>query len=169
MRYCHPISGGSVVRQMKRALGFLLALAFAAAASAQAYKWVDKDGKVRYGDTPPPGVKATPLRGAPTPPAAPAPSADAKKDAGAKKDEKPLSPEAAFRKRQQEKQEAEQKAQKEAADAAKKRENCDNAQLNLRTLESGQRVTTANAAGERVYLEDDQRAQATQRARASVA
>src|SRR5215212_9322384 len=110
MRYCHPISGGSVVRQMKRALGFVLALAFAAGASAQAYKWVDKDGKVRYGDTPPPGVKATPLRGGHTArSAAPAPSAESKKDAGAKKDEKPLTPEAAFRKRQQEKQEADDK------------------------------------------------------------
>jgi hypothetical protein len=167
MRYCHPISGGSVVRQMKKALGFVLALAFAAAASAQAYKWVDKDGKVRYGDTPPPGVKATPLRGAPPPPA-PAPSADAKKDPGAKDKEKPLTPEAAFRKRQQEQQEAEQKAQKEAADAAAKRANCESSQQVLRTLQSGQRVTRTDASGERIYLEDAEREQAIQRAQGSV-
>jgi len=35
------------------ALG-LVALLFAAAASAQLYRWVDKDGKVHYTDTPPP-------------------------------------------------------------------------------------------------------------------
>ena len=37
------------------ALG-LVAFLFAAAASAQMYRWVDKDGKVHYTDTPPPGA-----------------------------------------------------------------------------------------------------------------
>jgi len=37
------------------ALG-LVALLFAAAASAQMYRWVDKDGKVHYTDTPPPAA-----------------------------------------------------------------------------------------------------------------
>ena len=33
--------------------------------SRSSIKWVDQDGKrVQYGDTPPPGAKATPLRGA---------------------------------------------------------------------------------------------------------
>ena len=152
----------------------LFALALATSAAAQAYKWVDKDGKVRYGDTPPPGVKATPLKGAsPAPaPARPAPSADAKKDAAkdvaGKKDEKPLTPEAAFRKRQQEREEAEKKAEKERADAATKRQNCDSAQLNLRTLQSGQRVTVTDASGERAYMDDAQRQQAIARAQASV-
>ena len=155
---------------MRRILLMLFALAVATTAAAQAYKWVDKDGKVRYGDTPPPGVKATPMRtpsGATPPP--PAASTDpAKKDGTAKKDEKPLTPEAAFRKRQQERAEAETKAQKEAADAATKRQNCDSAQLNLRTLQSGQRVTVTDASGERAYMDDSQRQQAIQRAQASV-
>src|SRR3954471_13167483 len=92
--------GRSVNRPMKRFLAFLVALAFSGVAAAQAYKWVDKDGKVRYGDTPPPGVKATPLR-TPSGPRPPAPSTAGaeKKDGAAKKDEKPLTPEAAFRKR----------------------------------------------------------------------
>jgi len=34
----------------------LVALLFAAAASAQLYRWVDKDGKVHYTDTPPPAA-----------------------------------------------------------------------------------------------------------------
>ncbi len=45
-----------------RVLVCAMSLAFAAGAAAQAYRWVDKDGKVRYGDTPPPGVKASPLK-----------------------------------------------------------------------------------------------------------
>jgi glutaredoxin len=36
------------------ALGAIASLFFAAAASAQLYRWVDKDGKVHYTDTPPP-------------------------------------------------------------------------------------------------------------------
>ena len=154
---------------MKRTVLMLFACALATTAAAQAYKWVDKDGKVRYGDTPPPGVKATPMRtpSGPTPPPAPA-SADAAKKDGAKKDEKPLTPEAAFRKRQQERDEADQKAQKEAAEAVKKRQNCENAQQVLRTLQSGQRVTRTDASGERVYLEDSERDAAIQRAQGSV-
>ena len=52
---------------MKRLFAaFLMLLACSGLALAQQYKWVDADGKVRYGDVPPPGVKATPLR--PPPP-----------------------------------------------------------------------------------------------------
>ena len=149
---------------MKRILAVLAALAFAAAASAQTYKWVDKDGKVRYGDTPPPGVKATPIRG-PSGPAAQPPAADSKK--GASKD-KPLSPEAAFRKRQDEQKQAEEKAGKERAEADARRHNCEMARANLRQLESGQRISTTNAAGERVFIEDNERAAQTQRAQKAV-
>lgn len=40
-------------KPVRAALG-VVALLFAAAASAQLYRWVDKDGKVHYSDTPPP-------------------------------------------------------------------------------------------------------------------
>ena len=49
-------------------------------AHAQAYRWVDKDGKVRYGDTPPPGVKAAPMKGISGNPAPPPPPAPGSKD-----------------------------------------------------------------------------------------
>ena len=117
---------------MKRSLMFACAMGFAAAALAQQYKWVDKDGKVRYGDTPPAGVKATPLK---PPPAAPqAPAAAAGKDA-----QKPLSPEAAYRKRQEEKQALEQKTARESSDAETKRVNCEQSKSMLRTLQTGPR------------------------------
>lgn len=146
---------------MKRALLFLVVLGFAAGASAQQFRWIDKDGRVQYGDTPPPGVKATRLK---PPPAgsAPAPAA------AGKKDEKPLSPEAAYRKRQQEREEAEKKAAQEAKDAEAKRVNCTAAQAQVRQIQSGQRITSTNAAGERVYIDDAQRAQELERAQRGV-
>lgn len=155
-------------------LGWIIAaaaLAVSATASAGVYKWVDKDGKVRYGDTPPPGVKATPLR---TPKGPPPPSAEAKKDpaakdAAAKKDDKPLTPEQAFQKRQKERAEAEQKAEKERAEADAKRENCASARSQLNTIQSGQRMTTTNAAGERSFMDEEQRARALQQAQKAVA
>src|SRR5438067_2416935 len=87
--------------------------------------------------------------------AAPAAAPEAKKDAAGK--DKPLTHEQAFQKRQQERAQADQKAAQERAEAQEKRANCDSAQANLRQLQSGQRLTTVNAAGERIYLDDEQR------------
>ena len=168
---------------MKRLIVIAASLAFSASAAAQMYKWKDKDGHTRYGDVPPPGANATPMRGtsrnapyaAPTPDDAKADAkADAKPDAkpDAKteaKNEKALTPEQAFRKRQQERAAADEKAQQERQRAEAKRSNCDTAQTQLRVLQSGQRVSTVNAAGERVYIDDDQRAAEMTRAQKAVA
>jgi predicted lipid-binding transport protein (Tim44 family) len=138
---------------MKRTLLFLVVMGFVASVSAQQYRWVDKDGRVQYGDTPPPGVKATRLKppsGGST--AAPSSSA-AKKDAG-----KALSPEAAFQKRQKEAKEQDEKAARERAEADVRKANCDAAQAALRQIQSGQRIATMNSAGERVFLDDSARA-----------
>lgn len=141
-------------------LGF--ALGFGSAASAQQFRWVDKDGRVQYGDTPPPGVKATRLKPPPGG-SAPAPAAAAKKDA-----QKPLSPEAAFQKRQKDAKEDEDKAAKERAEAGVRRSNCEAAQAALRQIQSGQRMMTMNAAGERVFLDDAARAREEERAQKAV-
>ncbi len=148
---------------MNKALLVIATLCFAAAASAQQYKWVDKDGKVRYGDVPPPGVNATRLK-APPPSSSPAPAAAAKKDAGGKA----LSPEEAYRQRQEAaRKDAEKQAQ---ADQEKSlnQENCSRARESLAALESGQRISRTDAKGERYYLEDAQIAQETAKARESV-
>jgi len=154
---------------MKRLILLVAALAFSTGAAAQTYKWKDANGRTRYGDTPPPGVDATPLRGAPAsgyaPP--PAPAGDAKNDKGEKAD-KPLTPEQAFEKRQKERAEADQKAAQERAQAEAKRQNCEVAQTQLRLLQSGQRVSTINAAGEKVFLDDEQRGAEMARAQKSV-
>ncbi|HWM45007.1 MAG TPA: DUF4124 domain-containing protein [Burkholderiales bacterium] len=141
----------------------LLALTFffAAAASAQQYKWVDQDGKVRYGDVPPPGANATRLK----PPTAGTPGApaEAKKDGG-----KPLTPEQAFRKRQDDAQKEQQNQAKADQEAQARRENCARAQEALRSFESGQRIARTDAKGERYFLEDAQVAQETAKARQAV-
>lgn len=45
-------------RSLLSVVAFLLAALFAASAAAQAYRWVDKDGKVHYSQTPPPPAEA---------------------------------------------------------------------------------------------------------------
>jgi len=147
---------------MKRTLLFILAMGIATGVAAQQFRWVDKDGRVQYGDTPPPGVKATRLK-PPPPGTAPAPSAAAKKDG-----EKALSPDAAFRKRQQEREAAEKKSAQASADADMKRQNCESAQAQVRSIQSGQRISTVDKTGERVYLDDAQVAGELARAREAV-
>lgn len=151
---------------MKRLLLLAVASAFVTAAWAQQYKWTDKDGRTQYGDNPPPGVKATRIKGPAGPAPAPSAPSSGSKDVG--KDGKPLSPEAAFRKRQQDQAEAEKKDAEKQQQAAVKQKNCESAQASLRQLESGQRIGQVNAQGERVFMEDDQRAKATQNAQKAV-
>ena len=152
-----------------RVLVCALSLALAGGAAAQAFRWVDNDGKVRYGDTPPPGVKATPLNlpqggGASVVPAAPDTAAkDAKKG--------PLTPaeqEKEYRKRQADAQKSREKEDKEQRDAAAKQENCARARETLAALESGQRIVRTLPDGERYYLEDSQREAEVAQARQSV-
>jgi hypothetical protein len=149
---------------MTKTLLLVFILGFAAAASAQQYKWVDQDGKVRYGDVPPPGVKATRLKPPATGSASSAPASGAQKDSGAKA----LSPEAAFRKRQEDAEKERMKEAKAEQDKAENAENCARAQEALRALESGQRISRTDPKGERYYLEDAQIAQETAKARESV-
>jgi hypothetical protein len=141
---------------MKRTFLLLVVMGFAGAAFAQQFRWVDKDGRVQYGDTPPPGVKATRLKPPPGG-SAPAPASAAKKDA-----QKPLSPEAAFQKRQKEAKEEEDKSEKERADADAPR------QLRGRpgwvaTDSGGQRIDY-QCGRQRVFLDDAARAREEERA-----
>jgi len=153
---------------MKRTLFFALAMAFAAASFAQQYKWVDKDGKTQYGDIPPPGVKATRLKGSAAPTGAPAAeSKAAAKDAkaAAKGPLTPAEQEAEFRRRQLEAQKSRDKDEKTAQERETRRANCANAQDHVRFLESGQRISRTDAKGERYFVDDDQRAAELAKAR----
>ena len=149
---------------MHKAIILSVTCLFAAAVHAQQYKWVDQDGKVRYGDVPPPGVNATRLK-APTGGSATAP---AETSAAAKKDAKPLTPEEAFRKRQEDAAKDRDKQAQAEQQAQAKRQNCTQARDALRVLESGDRIQRTDAKGERYYLEDAEIARETARARQAV-
>ncbi|HEY2336064.1 MAG TPA: DUF4124 domain-containing protein [Burkholderiales bacterium] len=151
---------------MKRLSALLLvlltALGVGFAASAQQYKWVDQNGRTQYGDNPPPGVKATPLRAPAAASSAPATSQSGGKPATAAEQD------AAFRKRQEDSAKAADKATQTAGDASQKKEQCARSQEYLRGLESGQRIAVTDKNGERAYLDDDQRASETLKARQMV-
>jgi hypothetical protein len=154
------------------------ALAFACGlAQAQAYRWVDKDGKVRYGDFPPPGTKATPMK-APAGGSAPAPAAS--KDAAGKdgaapaKDAKkgpitPVEQEQAYRERQIKAKEDKEKADKEKAESDQYKQACASAQEGLRGYERGGRISSINAQGETVLMEDAERESRMAQMRKSIA
>lgn len=147
---------------MLRILTFALLLAFASGAAAQLYRWVDKDGRVRYTDTPPPaGVQGRTLQ-APASTSAPASPGEGKPAPSVSEQEQ------AFRQRQLEAQKAAEKAALAQKEAEAKRQNCARAQEYLRTLESGQRVTRTNAQGEREFIDDAARARETTSARQAV-
>lgn len=144
---------------------FLAVLAFAGAAHAQ-YRWVDKDGKTRYGDTPPPGVKATRL-GAPASGSAPA-AAPAGAAANAKKGPMTAAErEQDYRKRQELTRKEQEKSEKGEKVAAEKAENCTRAREAKVALDSG-RVARINAAGERFFLDEAQIAQEQAKAQQAI-
>jgi hypothetical protein len=155
---------------MNRLLGFALAMGLCFAAAAQQYRWVDLDGRVQYGDTPPPGVKATRMRGgaaAPVAPAAPA-AAGAEGKPAAKGPLSPAEQEAAFRQRQQETQKQQETDAQAARDAAQKKDQCARAQDYLRSLEGGQRIARTDSKGERYFLDEAQTAQELATARQGI-
>ena len=76
--------------------------------------------------------------------------------------------EADFKKRQVEAAEREAEEKKKAAEAAAKKQNCERARAQLRSLQSGGRVTQTNAKGEREYMNDAQIAQGIESEKKSV-
>jgi hypothetical protein len=143
---------------MNKCLLLIALLVAAAGASAQQYRWTDQKGRVQYGDVPPAGANATPLRG----------PAGTGSQPAAEKDQPSSDPEAQFRKRQKEASEAREKQAKAEEEAQQKKENCARAQGSLRQLESGQRIGAVDAKGERYYLDEPQVAQEAAKARQAV-
>jgi hypothetical protein len=158
---------------MKRlSVAIWLALCVALPASAQLYKWVDSDGRVQYSDKPPPGNTKTEKLSAPARAAAPAASEGkgaTRKDAAKAGPKSTAEQEQAFRKRQLDAAKAkEEEGQKQAA-AQERAENCRRAKAALSTLEIGGRQARIDEKGERVYLDDQQIAQATAKAQREAA
>jgi hypothetical protein len=134
----------------------------AGAAQAQVFCWTTKEGKRECGDTPPPGVKpaaiATPSGGGGS--AAPA-------DSGAKAAGKkpPADPEQDFRKRQAMPRRRAKKMRRRRSKRRPSKQNCSSAREALRALESGQRLSRVDKNGERYFLDEQDVARETERAR----
>jgi hypothetical protein len=172
----------------------LLALAVALPASAQ-FKWRDANGRVVYSDQPPPpsvppsaflrgpgagpgpsdAAAAAPARGvAPRGARGDAP-AEASTEASA--DERtagraaPLTAadrEFEFRKRRLERAEADKKAAEAQARAQRDAAACEESRGEVRTLESGMRVASVDARGERVVSDEADRSRRLESARRAV-
>jgi hypothetical protein len=137
-------------------------------AAAQTYKWTDADGKVHYSDQPPPANAKEQATIKPPKPSASAPTAatvPTDKGAPAAKAKTYVEQEADFKKRQVEAAEREAAERKKAAEAEQNKQNCEQARLQLKSLQSGGRQTRTNAQGEREYLNDAQIAQDIERAK----
>lgn len=139
------------------ALLFLLA---PFAVHAQLMKCVGSDGRVEYAAECPPGTKgqSTGIQSTREGPSS--------SGAPATKQKSLAESEVDFRKRQTEGAEAQKKAEAKAAEVAQRREACDRAQTYLRSLQEGQRISRIDPkTGERVFLEDADRAAEVTRAR----
>ncbi len=166
-----------VAAERIRFAGGLLACLLLAAPAAAQWAWRDENGRLVFSDRPPPaGVKAERIVRQPGAQPAPLPAtsdADAAK-AGTKGETKAgpktmADREMEFRKRQQERAEAEKKQAEEQAQAARRAQECERARGYLRSLEEGHRIVRTDAQGNREILDDAQRAAEIQRMREVVA
>jgi hypothetical protein len=148
-------------------LGALLAVP----AHAQ-WKWRDKNGQVQYSDLPPPaGVAEGDILQRPNvsqrrAPAPPLPGASA---ASAPLAPKGSDPELEAKKRKTEQEAASKKKAEDDKVAAAKADSCTRAKEQVRTIDSGVRISRTNEKGEREYLDDSARAAEAKRARDIVA
>jgi hypothetical protein len=160
----------SYTESMKAARITLLALActLPLAAAAQ-WQWLDKDGRKVFSDkAPPPEIapervlKAPkglmPVAASAQPSAPPSGQADAGNAAGGLP--KPLGRDAALeeRKRQLANADAEKKKAEDAKYASLRSDNCSRARTSKANYESGARISRVDAKGERVYMDESQRA-----------
>ncbi len=146
---------------MMRPAALLLALFVALPAAAQVYSWRDKDGRLNYADQPPASGEVKLLQDPRQRQAQAAPAARSSGDAAAAASNKPKTlaeRELEFRQRRAEAAEADAKEKKEAAEMADRQRYCEQLRNQLSALNSGQRVSRFNSAGEREYLDDAARA-----------
>jgi hypothetical protein len=120
-------------------LGAFLALA-STASQAILYKWIDENGRVSYGDQPPPGAKPEKLN-ASIGPADP----NAVRDMAAK--------EAEIKKRQQQRADEAAKTAKDESDGKKKLDQCVQARGRIKTLRNDTAVFRYNEKGEKVMYD----------------
>lgn len=140
------------------ALGVLLVTALPV--QAEIYKWVDKDGTVKYTDTPPPSgakrlstIKNKAASSAATLPAIVTPEGGQTNPAFPQTTNGASAQEVTKKKREIEEMEKKNNAEKEAQ-ARQKQLNCSAAKANYQSYSQGGRVYRMNEKGEREYLDD---------------
>jgi hypothetical protein len=168
----------SVVPLARRLVtGVALTVVVALPAAAQ-WAWRDDTGRTVFSDQPPPAsvkkeqilrqpagnVISAPSLQAPPPAPGSAPAAPAAKAATAGP-RTVAEQEQEFRKRQQERADAEKKQAEEQALNARKKQECERARGYLRQLEDGVRIARTDAQGNREILDDAQRTAEMARAR----
>lgn len=143
-------------------------LAFSQVAFAQ-WQWVDNTGRKVFSDTPPPAgipdknVLQRPGARAPVAPAA-EPNEDTATAAAPAAPKPPATdPQLEAKKRAAEAAEEAKKKAEEARIAKLRADNCQRAQRAKATLDSGVRIATTNAQGEREIMDDAARAAETRR------
>ena len=144
--------------QLFIALAILLATATVA---AQVYKWVDKDGKVQYTDTPPPAsaTKSEARKIETAPPVAAKADAPAKSLLDRAKD---------FDKRKADDAEKTKKMEAEQQNAAISAANCREANIAVKSLETGRPIARTTESGAREILDDEARQAELTKARKAV-
>ena len=158
------------------------ALAISPAAAAAPFKWRDASGRVVYSDLPPPPGARVTLLAAPagaaagvssTTPVATQDAAPTARDAApASQRTAPASwveREKASRQKAMERAEAERAQVEQQRQAAERERLCEEARTGLRTLESGVRLNLVNERGERIVVDDAERARRTETMRRAVA
>ena len=151
----------------------LVALVVTPDASAQ-YKWRDENGRLVYSDQPPPTsipqdavLQAPGLR--PSAERSSGTTGDGAKTPGAGTGSAGVTTaadrELEFRRRRMERAESERKAAEETVKARQAATDCEETRTELRTLESGMRVSRINERGEREFIDDAQRAARIEAAR----
>jgi Domain of unknown function (DUF4124) len=148
------------------ALAILLATA---TVTAQVYKWIDKDGRVQYTDTPPPAsATKTEAKKLAVPPTTA--GGGAGKSATAAAPAKSLQERSKeFDKRRTDAAEQAKKDEETDKVAKQSQERCKEANRYLSSLESGAPLQRSNEKGERGIMSDAERASEVARAKAAAA
>lgn len=146
---------------MQQLLAIFSMLILVTAAHAGITKWVDASGKVHYSDQPPPATaKSQKDLDLKNNPASPIASSDSK---GGEKSlaEKDLE----SKKRRVQAEETAAKQAKDLEEEKNKKANCEQARRQLQAVQEGQRISKLDEKGERVFLEDNERPQAIEKAK----
>ena len=152
----------------------VLCLTVALPAVAQ-WKWRDKSGHTQYSDLPPPpgvaeqDILQRPRQAAPAAGVAQTPAPSAAASGFPASAPRAVEPELEAKRKKAEQDEALKKKAEEARQAAANAEACARTQANLRTLDSGVRLTRTNAKGETEYYDDAMRAAESRRLRDIIA